>query len=82
MLTIPYKELQMPSSAADDADVDTLQERVDNLSKKLQENEQASAELKVARVGVFFESSNDQSFRERMQLTRTYTLLGCRREIS
>ena len=53
MLTIPYKELQMPSSAADDVDVDTLQERVDNLSKQLQQNEQASAELKVAGGGIF-----------------------------
>ena len=48
----PEKELRMPSSALDDTDVETLQERVDNLSQKLQESETRSAELKVVWVRV------------------------------
>ena len=41
------KELRMPSSARDEADVDTLREQVDTLTKKLQECEARSAEQKV-----------------------------------
>ena len=37
----------MPSSARDEADVDTLREQVDTLTKKLQECEARSAEQKV-----------------------------------